>query len=159
MLQLGTEKMSKSLGNLITIKDALKKFSADALRIFFLSGHYRSPITYSTEIVESAGRGAERLQQAAFAEAKEGAKEGNLAIDDYRKRFIEAMDDDFNTAQAIAVMFDLVREINRTIEAGASAKSGQNLLKEMADVLGLTLKAPEKSVEANRLSILLQYHR
>ncbi len=65
LLRLGEEKMSKSLGNLITIKDALQKYSADALRIFFLSGHYRSPITYSTEIVEGAGRGAERLRQAA----------------------------------------------------------------------------------------------
>ena len=148
LLQLGTEKMSKSLGNLITIKDALRKYSADALRIFFLSGHYRSPITYSTEIVESAGRGVERLQQAAFAEPKDGAKEGNLAIESYKQRFIEAMDDDFNSAQAIAVMFDLVRDINRTIEAGASAAKGQELLKELADVIGLTLKATEKSIEA-----------
>jgi cysteinyl-tRNA synthetase len=148
MLQLGEEKMSKSLGNIISIKDALQKFSADTLRIFFLSGHYRSPITYTTDNVESAGRGAERLQQAAFAEAKDGAKEGNLAIDAYKQRFIEAMDDDFNTAQAVAVMFDLVRDINRTIEAGASAKAGQQLLKEFASILGLTLKAPEKSIEA-----------
>jgi cysteinyl-tRNA synthetase len=147
LLQLGTEKMSKSLGNLITIKDALQKYSSDDLRIFFLSGHYRSPITYSPEIVEGAGRGAERLRQAAFAEAKEGAKEGNLPVDTYKEHFIEAMDDDFNSAQAIAVMFDLVRDINRTIEAGASAKEGQGLLKELADVIGLTLKAPEKSIE------------
>jgi cysteinyl-tRNA synthetase len=122
--------MSKSLGNLITIKDALQKYSSDDLRIFFLSGHYRSPITYSTEIVEGAGRGAERLRQAAFAEAKEGAREGNLPVETYKQRFIEAMDDDFNSAQAIAVMFDLVRDINRSIEA----------------VIGLTLKAPDKSL-------------
>jgi cysteinyl-tRNA synthetase len=146
LLQLGTEKMSKSLGNLITIKDALQKYSSDDLRIFFLSGHYRSPITYSTEIVEGAGRGAERLRQAAFAEAKEGAREGNLPVETYKQRFIEAMDDDFNSAQAIAVMFDLVRDINRSIEAGASAVAGQQLLKELADVIGLTLKAPDKSL-------------
>ncbi len=148
MLQLGTEKMSKSLGNLITIKDALTKFNADALRVFFLSGHYRSPITYTTENVESAGRGAERIQQAANAEAKEGAGIGNIALDTYKQRFIDAMDDDFNTAQAVAVMFDLVRDINRTIESGAAAKTGQDLLKEFAGVMGLTLKAPEKSIEA-----------
>ncbi len=148
LLQLGEEKMSKSLGNLITIKDALQKHNADSLRIFFLSGHYRSPITYSTDNVESTGRGAERLRQAAFAESVEGAKEGNLALDSYKQRFIEAMDDDFNTAQAVAVMFDLVRDINRTIESGASAKSAQDLLKEMAEIMGLTLKAPEKSIEA-----------
>ena len=148
MLQLGTEKMSKSLGNLITIKEALEKFSADALRIFFLSGHYRSPITYTIENVESAGRGAARLQQAVTAESKESAAEGNIATDSFRQRFTDAMDDDFNTAQAVAVLFDLVRDINRTIEAGASAKTGQELLRELADILGLTLKAPEKSIEA-----------
>ncbi|MBN1367139.1 MAG: cysteine--tRNA ligase [Dehalococcoidales bacterium] len=155
MLQLGTEKMSKSLGNLITIKDALQKFGADALRIFFLSGHYRSPITYTTENVESAGRGAERLQQAATAEAKENAIEGNIVTETYKQRFIDAMDDDFNTAQAIAVLFDLVRDINRTIEGGASAKAGQELLKELSKNLGLTLKSPEKSVEATPFIELL----
>ncbi len=148
LLQLGQEKMSKSLGNLITIKEALAKYDADALRLFFLSGHYRSPITYSTENVESSGRGAERLRQAASAEFREGAKEANLASASYKQRFIEAMDDDFNTAQAVAVMFDLVRDINRTIESGSSAFAAQQLLKEMADVLGLTLKTPEKSIEA-----------
>lgn len=147
LLQLGAEKMSKSLGNLVTIKDALAKYSADALRIFVLSSHYRSPLTYSEEIVEGAGRGAERLRQAASAGSGE-TQEGNLALELYRQRFIEAMDDDFNSAQAVAVLFDLARQINRLVEAGFGAKAGQELLYELAGLLGLKLQAPEQSMAA-----------
>ncbi|HJX12599.1 MAG TPA: cysteine--tRNA ligase, partial [Dehalococcoidales bacterium] len=117
LLQLDAEKMSKSLGNLVTIKDALQKYGADALHVFVLSSHYRSPLTYSEEVMEAAARGAERLRQAAGGE-KEGRQKGGSA-DDFCRRFTEAMDDDFNTAQAMAALFDLAREINRAEEAGA----------------------------------------
>jgi cysteinyl-tRNA synthetase len=143
LLQLGVEKMSKSLGNLITIREALQKYSPDAIRIFVLSSHYRSPLTYSEEALEAAERGAERLRQAVqAASAPEGAAE-KIDLETYRKRFIEAMDDDFNTAQALAALFDLARGINRASEEGFGASQAQQTFKELSGVLGLTLKAPE----------------
>jgi cysteinyl-tRNA synthetase len=136
--------MSKSLGNLITIRDALKKYSADAIRIFVLSSYYRSPLTYTEEAIEAAERGAERLRQAAGSDGKEklGAKGINVEI--FRQRFTEAMDDDFNTAQAIAALFDMAREINRTEEAGLDARQARETLRELGGVLGLSFKAPEE---------------
>jgi len=141
LLQLGEEKMSKSLGNLITIKEALEKYSADAIRIFVLSSNYRNPLTYSEEALEAAERGAERLQGAAYGEGK---GEGGIDTGAYRQRFIEAMDDDFNTPQAIATLFDLARDINRASDEGYSVAATQGILLELAGVLGLTLKTVEK---------------
>ncbi|MCL0057927.1 cysteine--tRNA ligase, partial [Dehalococcoidales bacterium] len=153
LMQLGEDKMSKSLGNLITIKEALERYSADAIRIFVLSSHYRSPLTYSEEGLEAAERGADRLRQVAHGESR-GEKEG-LDIEPYRKRFIEAMDDDFNTAQALATLFDLAREINRGNEFGYSVVSAQQLLLELANVLGLTLKPLKISLDAEPFIRLL----
>ena len=138
--------MSKSLGNLITIKEAVERYSADAIRIFVLSSHYRSPITYSEEGLEAAERGTERLRQAARGEGR-GEKVGEkIDIESYRQRFTEAMDDDFSTAQALAIIFDLAREINRLSDEGYSVAQGQQLLSELANILGLTLKPPEKQI-------------
>ena len=143
MVQLGEEKMSKSLGNLITIKEALEKYSLDALRVFVLSSHYRSPLTYSEEIIEAAERGAERLRQAAHSEGYREKAAERVDAEPYRQKFIEVMDDDFNTAQAIATLFDLAREINRADESGLNAAEARDTLKGLAGVLGLTLKEPE----------------
>jgi len=107
MVQLGGEKMSKSLGNLITIKEAVDKYSADAIRIFVLSSHYRSPLTYSEEILEAAEKGAERLRQTVNNPVSGNKTGKRIDTEPYRKRFSEAMDDDFNTAQAVASLFDL----------------------------------------------------
>jgi cysteinyl-tRNA synthetase len=131
-------KMSRSLGNLITIRDALKKYSADAIRIFILSSYYRSPLAYSEEILEATERGAERLRQAASRTRGESKGEAQIDTEVYRSRFIEAMDDDFGTAQAIAVLFDLAREINRAGEAGMDVSDAQQTLRELgSEVLGL----------------------
>jgi cysteinyl-tRNA synthetase len=136
-------KMSRSLGNLITIREAIEKYSADAIRIFILSSYYRSPLTYSEETLEAAERGAERLRQA-VGRAGEGSQgEAQIDTEDYRNRFIEAMDDDFGTAQALATLFDLAREINRASEAGMDVSEARGTLVELAGVLGLTLKEPE----------------
>jgi len=147
LVQLGEEKMSKSLGNLITIKDALDKdkynYSADALRIFVLSSHYRSPLTYTEEVVKAAQVGVERLQRAISRCEASGTGEP-LNTEPYRQRFIEAMDDDFNTPQALATLFDLAREINRADEAGLDAQKAREALKELGGILGLTFKAPEE---------------
>jgi cysteinyl-tRNA synthetase len=144
LLQLGEDKMSKSLGNLITVKEALEKYSTDAIRIFILNSHYRSPLTYSEEGLEAAERGADRLRQVAQGEGGETKVEERLDVEPYRKRFIEAMDDDFNTAQAIATLFDLTRDINRADEAGLETVEGREVLSELANILGLTLELPEQ---------------
>ncbi|MFH0768002.1 MAG: cysteine--tRNA ligase [Chloroflexota bacterium] len=144
LLQLGEEKMSKSLGNLVTIKETLSKYSADALRIFILSSHYRGPLAYSEEALEAAEKGADRLRQVANAEGRTGKADEKIDVGSYRQRFIEAMDDDFNTAQAVAVLFDLARDINRFSDEGYTVIHGQQTLAELAGLLGLTLKPPEK---------------
>ena len=145
LLQLGEDKMSKSLGNLITIKEALERYSADAIRIFVLSSHYRSPLTYSEEGLEAAEKGADRLRQAAaHGESKGEEADRRATTDIYRQRFIEAMDDDFNTAQALAVLFDLARDINRADEAGFDATGAREKLKELGRIIGLTFALPEK---------------
>jgi cysteinyl-tRNA synthetase len=143
LLQLGSEKMSKSLGNLITIRDALKKYTPDGLRIFILSSYYRSPLTYTQEAIDAAQTGAERLQRAVLKESAAG-KGKTLDAAPYRQRFTDAMDDDFNTPQAIAALFDLSRDINKADETGMDAAQARATLKELGGVLGLSFKAPEE---------------
>jgi cysteinyl-tRNA synthetase len=158
MVQFGEEKMSKSLGNLITIKEALEKYGADALRIFVLSSHYRSPLTYS-EVTLQATEVALRI----FRDAKwkltephseinrsmleaQGVKTDDItAAKSYYNRFISAMDDDFNTAQALATLFDLAQEINRAVNLGHEDKitDHRKIFKQLADVLGLLLPEPK----------------
>jgi len=142
LLQLGENKMSKSLGNLITVKQALENFSPDGLRLFILSSHYRSPLTYSEDIVRAAETGMERLRQAAMS----GDSKGNKVLDaePYRSRFIDSMDDDFNTAQALAALFELAREINRGREEGQDVTAARNTLRELVGLLGFTLQEPKK---------------
>ncbi len=147
LMQMGEEKMSKSLGNLITLREGLERYGADALRVFVLSGHYRSPLTFSEEAVAAAAKGAERLRHAASDETDAlapGSSESGGTVDDapYRERFVEAMDDDFNTAQALAALFDLAREINRA-GAARDAAAGRERLRDLAGVLGLTLRGPD----------------
>ena len=142
LLQLGENKMSKSLGNLITVKQALERYSSDAIRLFILSSHYRSPLTYSEEALKAAESGMERLRQA----ARDGGKADGSALDaePYKSRFTGSMDDDFNTAQALAAIFELAREINRGREEKCDVAAAQNTLKELTGVLGFTLGEPKK---------------
>ena len=143
LLQFGEDKMSKSLGNLITVKQALERYSPDAIRLFILGSHYRSPLTYSEETLKAAEVGMERLRQA----TRDGGGSGGKAILDaepFKRRFIDSMDDDFNTAQAAAVLFDLVREINRAREENFDVADARNTLVELAKVLGFTLEEPAR---------------
>ncbi|MDD5126882.1 MAG: cysteine--tRNA ligase [Dehalococcoidales bacterium] len=144
LVQLGGEKMSKSLGNFMTIKDLLKKYSADAIRIFVLSSHYRSPLTYSEEILSAAEKGADRLRQVIQSAGKAGKSGESMNPEPYRQRFIEAMDDDFNSAQAVAVLFDLARDINHAEETGMDTSQARVAFKELSEILGLTLKLTER---------------
>lgn len=158
MLQLSGEKMSKSIGNLVTIDDFLKKHDADVFRFVVLNASYRGPLTYTDEVVEQAERGLERLHSAlrpALPGAK-GAPEAALqALEKQcqatREGFEKAMDDDFNTAGALGQLFDLVRAVNQARADGANddqLKPAQDLLRELAGVLGLRLAQREQGRQA-----------
>jgi cysteinyl-tRNA synthetase len=136
------EKMSKSEGNVVSVADALKRWSPDALRLFVLTKHYRQPTNLTDEAMAAAARGVERLAQALEpAEGRAGAAPPSALLDaaPFRARFVEAMDDDLNTAQALAALFDLARAINRGREEGAEPAEAQATLRELASVLGLAL--------------------
>jgi cysteinyl-tRNA synthetase len=145
LLQLGAEKMSKSLGNLVTIRRVLEKHSADGVRIFFLSSHYRSPLTYTEEAMDAAEKGAERLRQVAGIAAG-GGEPARIDVAGYKTRFVESMDDDFNTPQALSAVFDLAREINRERDAGRDVAEAKQMFGELSGVLGLTLKSSENGL-------------
>ncbi len=140
LMQQDKQKMSKSTGNLVSVKDALDRFSSDAIRLFILSSHYRNPLTYSEEALEASERGVERLRWALTNRANADERVAILNTEPFEQKFIEAMDDDFNTAQAIAVLFELTREINRGAEQGANITKAQHTLLKLAGILGLTLK-------------------
>tara|TARA_B100001123_G_scaffold186568_1_gene213416 strand:+ start:936 stop:2294 length:1359 start_codon:yes stop_codon:yes gene_type:complete len=155
-LGYGEEKMSKSLGNVFSIGEALQVFSSDALRMFFLSSHYRTPLVFSNESVESQQRALDRLKSALTANSGDGELlETNL----YREKFESAMDEDFNTPIAFSVIFDLARDINRESSNGINVLSAQKLLLELAKVLGITLESDRSKADgdiAPYLDLLLE---
>ena len=139
LVQRDGEKMSKSIGNVITVREALERWSPDALRLFVLSSHYRSPNNVTNEALEAATRGVERIAGALRDEQATGGPPIDAAA--ARTRFVEALDDDLNTSQALATLFDLVREVNRGRDARQDVHAAQALLREIAGILGLTLEA------------------
>jgi len=141
LLQVAEDKMSKSLGNIVPVRDALARFSPDALRLFVLSSHYHKPLTYDESAIASMERGAARLRSA--TEGPASGSTGALNPQPYRERFTASMDDDFNTPQAQASLFDLAREVNRARDAGADVAQAQAALRELAGVLGLSLRPRE----------------
>jgi cysteinyl-tRNA synthetase len=140
LMQQDKQKMSKSTGNLVCIKDALDRFSSDGIRLFILSSHYRSPLTYSEEALEASQKGAERLRSALTQRTNADEGVAMLNAQPFEQKFVEAMDDDFNTPQAIAVLFELAKEINRGAEKGMHITEAQHTLLKLAGILGLTLK-------------------
>ncbi|MFN2195079.1 MAG: cysteine--tRNA ligase, partial [Anaerolineales bacterium] len=155
MLQLSGEKMSKSVGNLITIEEFLSKHDGDALRMLVLNSSYRNPLTYNDEVVEQTNKALERLRSGLrpAQPASQGAPQNQLAalaqqVEKTEAGFVEAMDDDFNTAGALGHMFELVRTINQARDAGASdaeLSAAQTTLLKLGDVLGLRLVAETKT--------------
>lgn len=143
-LQIDKEKMSKSLGNFITIREFLASYHPEVLRYFNLMSHYRSPVDYAQDNIDSAISGMERLYTALrglnLTDRNARIEEKN----EYEERFKKAMDDDFNTPVALAVLFDLVREMNRHRDSkpSLSAELG-NLLKKLGNILGLLYEDPE----------------
>jgi cysteinyl-tRNA synthetase len=142
LLRLGEDKMSKSLGNFITVKEALSKFSTDALRLFFLSSHYRSPLSYTNENVLTQERALERIRIALKDSPSSGP---SLTTESYKKRFDEAMEEDLNTPRALAVIFDLCRDINRARDEGGAVAEAQEILLTLGRVLGLTFANSDDS--------------
>jgi cysteinyl-tRNA synthetase len=140
LMQRDKQKMSKSIGNLVNIKDLLERFSSDAIRLFVLGSHYRSPLTYSEEALEASERSAERLRSALTRRTTVDVGAAALDAKPFEREFVEAMDDDFGTAQAIAVLFGLSKEINRAAEEGMNMAEAQGALRKMAGILGLAFK-------------------
>ncbi len=119
-LNINEEKMSKSLGNFFTAREILKKYSAEAVRLFFSQAYYRGPLNFSEELLASAEKGLEKINNLADKVNDEIKKNNNGIKPDFDfgsfyKRFEEAMDEDLNTSQAVAVIFDFVKEVNRII--------------------------------------------
>ena len=140
-VRVDDEKMSKSLGNFFTVREVLKKFDAEVVRFFILRAHYRSPLNYSDAHLEDARQSLGRLYTALKAVAPDA-----LAVDwneAHAQRFRAAMDDDFNTPEALAVLFELASEVNRS-KSGAMA--GQ--LRALAGLLGLLKREPQAFLQA-----------
>jgi cysteinyl-tRNA synthetase len=153
MLQLGGDKMSKSIGNVIRIKDLIEGNKTQAFRLMVLQSHYRAPLTFTEESLEAAARGLERLITAARpVEANTGAGHSTgvvLAAKHASDEFCAAMSDDFNSPAAVAALFDLARTVNRARDAGADAEEieiGRSMLIDLAAVLGLDLESGARSV-------------
>lgn len=150
MVQVDKEKMSKSLGNFFTVREVLAKYNAESVRYFLLSSHYRSQLNYSTENLEQAHAALSRL----YTTLRDVAPAEEVALTDelsqsYVERFQQAMDDDFNTPEALPVLFDLAREINRNKDVD-SAKSQQlsSLLHLLGGVLGILQGNAEQFIQS-----------
>lgn len=160
-LQVNKEKMSKSLGNFWTIRDVMAKYDVESVRHFMISSHYRSPLDYSTEQLELSRSAMERLYV-----AMRDLDETVAPIPDsqYEARFVKVMDDDFNTPEALAVLFELAREINRLKKENLYAASQYGaLLKKLAGILGLIqleastfFKGIENNEDIEKIEMLIQ---
>ena len=157
-VNIDQEKMSKSLGNFLTIRELLEDCHPEVLRFFVVSSHYRSPIDFSQENVAVAAAGLERLYQSLDrllrTAAGETAETSSLdeKINSWRQEFITAMDDDFNSAAAVAVLFDVSKEVNRWLDDGGAdgqvekpgaAYMAAQFLREVGNVLGLLQEEPQ----------------
>ena len=159
-LNIDHKKMSKSLGNFFTVRDISEKYDLQVLRFFMLSAHYRSPLNFSDELMEAAKSGLERITtcaeklrfvgKQAAADAMRQEEEALYAqTDRFVAKFEEAMEDDFNTADAIAAVFELVRFINQNIE-GATRTFAEQLydrLHTLCDVLGIVIEKEEELLD------------
>ena len=154
LLNLDSEKMSKSLGNLVTIRLALEKYSADAIRLSVLNAHYRSPGYYSDEALNASEKAVSRIRQA-ISLTENVESDQDLDISEFKSRFVSAMDDDLNTPQALACLFDLVREINREAAQGKKRiKNAQNALQKYSHLLGFTLSEDTNAIDEITLEAL-----
>ncbi|MEG0876441.1 MAG: cysteine--tRNA ligase [Oscillospiraceae bacterium] len=162
-ISVDNKKMSKSLGNFFTVREAAEVYGYNAIRMFMLMSHYRSPLNYSGEILMQANSALERLSTAKAnleffaengAEGEMSSAEGEIAagLEKYRQRFCDAMDDDLNTADAVSVIFELVREINTAVSPAqtptkALAKACDAIFSELAEVIGLPISKAKEDAD------------
>jgi len=147
LLTIESQKMAKSLGNFITIKDVLGKFPADVLKVFYLGAHYSSSIDFSWEKIEEKREAYERIDIliGKLSKISKQSHKNCQPIEKLKKEFTEAMDDDFNMPKALGVLFEIVNECNRLLEGADKAKDekllcGLDLIKEIADIFAFTFK-------------------
>jgi cysteinyl-tRNA synthetase len=145
-VRVDEEKMSKSLGNFFTVRDVLRRYRPEEIRYFILTSHYRSPLNYSEENLDNAKNALTRLYL-----SLRGLTPGAHATSDYEQRFHAAMDDDFNTPEALAVLFDLARDINKVPESdGESATRLASTLTHLGGLLGLLQMDPESYLRGDQ---------
>ena len=160
-INVDNQKMSKSLGNFFTVRDILSEFSGQVIRFFLLSAHYRNPVNFSKELILQAKAGMERLANSkerlvfTISHAKGQMNESELelvsALENHRDRFIEAMDDDINTADAISIIFELARFSNTNVNENSSlewAEKNLSLFNELTGVLNI-IKAEDTASNDN----------
>ncbi len=168
-LKIDNEKMSKSLGNFFTVREIGEKYDLQVIRFFMLSAHYRSPLNFSAELVESSKNGLDRIKTAASRleevmgagvdGAMTEAEAANVAtMEEYVKRYEAAMEDDLNTADAISIIFELVKLINTSVSEGTTkeyAAKAYNTLELLCDILGIIIKE-EKGLLDEEIENLIQ---
>jgi len=148
MVQVNKEKMSKSLNNFFTVRDVLKEYDAESVRYFLISGHYRSQLNYSQENLEQARSSLERIYTALRGVTP---IECDLASNEYVAKFRKAMDDDFNTPEALPVLFELAKELNRVKDSDAEqAGKLAYVLRSVAEVLGVAQQDPEAFLQGGQ---------
>ena len=145
-IRVNQEKMSKSLGNFFLIRDVLQQFDPEVVRFFMLRAHYRSPINYSDSQLEEARTGLVRLYTAINTNEQHASKNVE-PVPQWVKRFGDAMNDDFNTPEAIASLFDLASEINRASNANTKQELSQTL-KHLAGMIGLLQRSPNEFLQS-----------
>lgn len=166
-ITIDNEKMSKSKGNFFTVRDILNTYSGEVMRFFLLSGHYRNPINFSDTLMEQAKNGLSRMENAkstlkhlietGLDNMSEDEKMAINSFDKYRQDFIDAMDDDLNTADAITAVFELITFINNQIKEGASkefAKKALETLIELTEVLGLLQQEEDETIDSEIQSLV-----
>ena len=159
-LNIDNRKMSKSLGNFRTVREISEQYDLQVLRFFMLSAHYRSPLNFSAELMEASKNGLERILNAtdnlkhliasvAAEEMSAEEKEAFSKTDAYVEEFEKAMDDDFNTADAIAAIFELVKLANVTAESGSKAYAQQllDIIVQLCDILGIITEKKEELLD------------
>jgi len=167
LLTINGQKMAKSLGNFVTIKDVLSKYPADVLKIFYLQAHYSSPVDFSWDKMEEAKKAYEHIdilmgkldKLYGTRDMSKVPSGGAGAMLHFKNRFIEYMDDDFNTPKALSVLFEMVNRCNILLESDDEFRTfklhyAMDIIKEMVDVFGLTF-LKEGPVEISDREIIL----
>ena len=166
-ININNQKMSKSLGNFFTVRDIRKKYDSEVIRFFMLSAHYRNPINFADTLMDQAKSAVERvytcIENLEFllenaAQTADTDEAVYKKLDEFKQKYMDAMDDDLNTAGAIAAIFDIVYFANTELSAQNSKTAIQktlDLIHELGDVLGLFTKSTKKSID-NEIEALIE---